>query len=327
MYEKEKPLGLQLQSTRWIDPTAYDWPHAWWTESRFPWDGALALPFQIDAGLAWNLAADLAWKLRRATQSDPAVRIVREEVGALADLQKQFSLVSDCRGVKGERNQCGRFHGLPFWTNRDLRGLVRQKARELQRAPRVLISGGGDGAIQDFLLLATGVASITDLAVSAGLARREHLLEQFRAGSTDPLARFEKESLSMEERTWREFCWRDPRDKDAVNRMSAALDRFYRGWIELLGADLKPLPESKDRCEFTLVRRTQHHSTCYALNRVLAIIAERQFTPRLVTGDLEQLGITEGDFDLSIVRHGIDEYADGPAVRSQLLPFRVNATY
>ena len=188
---------------------------------------------------------------------------------------------------------------------------------ELDRPLEVLISGGGDGAIQDFLLLATGVSSIVELAAAVGLSTYPS------PGSKPELAEFEREALSFEESCWRELCWCGPDGVDAAKeqRICEDLDRFYRAWLETR-VPLGRVPRNPHvRC--TLVRRTAHHSLCHPLNRLLAIPGERDLQPRVLEGDLLDLPIKAEDFDLTIIRHGIEPGGrdPGPRVRRQALPF------
>lgn len=191
----------------------------------------------------------------------------------------------------------------------------------------MLISGGGDGAIQDFLLLATGVQSIVQLVIDAGLAREVHRHGQRPLPAFLPqLARFEREALSLEERCWRDYCWFARRDRRKKTRIVSELDSFYRGWLEHLPPkDLPAWRPGGAHIQFTLVRKDQHHSICYPLNRLMALIAERQFARNISysVGELERQRYSPSDFDVAIIRHGIDNPGAGGPVRKQALPFDV----
>ena len=311
IYESEKPMAVLSRSFRWVDPVAYDWPHAWWAEGRFP-QSAERWPIQIEAGEARTVAIQFADLL----QQDPEIQLIIRTIDDLEDLIDKQTFVLDCRGVKSERTRSGRFEGLPFWDRRDplLVAAVAAVAAKIGARPRVLISGGGDGAIQDFLLLATGVKSIIELAQAVGLSTSPS------PGSKTDLAAFERAALSIEERCWRELCWADPRDQVKEQQIGQQLDQFYRHWADELA--LRRLPRNPAQCEFTLVRRCESHSTCYPLNRLLAILAEQEFhvTPHL--GELDSMALSPDDFDMVSIRHGIEaSSAPGRTVRRQALPF------
>jgi hypothetical protein len=131
----------------------------------------------VSAGSGHAIAFQFAGLLKR----HPDIRYVRDCVSGVdekngevivttpAGFRAAFSLVIDCRGA-GAELPCKGFQAVPFWSQTDPRKLVAAKAKQLGRPPRVMISGGGDGAIQDLLLLATGIASIGEIAYS-GRAR------------------------------------------------------------------------------------------------------------------------------------------------------------
>ncbi|MEZ5352801.1 MAG: FAD-dependent oxidoreductase [Bryobacteraceae bacterium] len=327
IFEKDKPAAAQSRSFRWVDPAAYDWPHPWWGSGEMVWDHGGRWPLRLEAGEGRTLAFQFASLLRK----EKNIRYVRENVTGLAQekdrirvatnagLVEEFALVVDCRGAGKERS-CGDFETIPFWSGMDPRRIVAGKAAELGRPVRVLISGGGDGAIQDFLLLATGRASIAQLAVEAGLARdvlRTGLTPI--SGSLAELAGFEREALSIEERCWRDFCWQGPPGTEAG--LTSCLAEFYEGWVARLADRWKPLPANRTPIEFTLVRTAGHYSVCYPLNRLIGMVAERQFRPKVVVGRLEAL-YKPTDFDLSLIRHGIETSAPPFGVRRQIFPFQ-----
>ncbi len=308
LFESRKPLVVQSESFRWIDPAAYDWPHTWWADGHFPLS-LDACPIRIEAGEGRAIALQFADLLHR----DPEIKVVRSEIAEIQPVIEHggFHLVADCRGVKAERHRSGDFVSPPFWDRRDPRWIVAEAAGRLGRPPRVLISGGGDGAIQDFLLLATGVRSVVELAQAVGLSTAPS------PGSKLDLAAFEREALSIEDRCWRGLCWCDSGDSHEERQSCAALDRFYRGWMDRL--NLSRLPDNPIDCEFTLVRRTNHASVCYPLNRMLAIFAEEQYKPRFAA-NLDHLN--PKDFDVVVIRHGVEtEPGQWMVTRRQALPY------
>ena len=307
IFERNKPLGVLSESSRWVDPLAYDWPHSWWTQGSFPVANA-GWPISIEAGEARTIALQFADLLFR----DPTIQLIPAEIREIRALVDSvpFGLVFDCRGVKAERLVHGPVAGPAFWDRRHPRMLAEQMAENLGRPLRVLISGGGDAAIQDFLLLATGVKSIVELAQTVGISTSPS------PGSRIDLAVFEREALSIEERCWRELCWLDPRDAVSESRICGILDDFYRTNAERFG--LSPLPCSPVSCEFTVVRLAGFHTICYPLNRLLGILADNQYRPRV----LDRMPASFEGYDLVLIRHGVEIEKNSRFVaRRQSLPF------
>jgi glycine/D-amino acid oxidase-like deaminating enzyme len=60
IFEKEKPAAMQSRSFRWVDPTAYDWPHVWWSRGEYPWDRNRQWPLRIEAGEGREIALGAA---------------------------------------------------------------------------------------------------------------------------------------------------------------------------------------------------------------------------------------------------------------------------
>lgn len=329
IFEKDKPAAFLSESPRWVDPTLYDWPHSWWGAGHFPWTAG-PLPIRwIEAAPAQQIAARLGRLLKQRT----GIRYIRREVTGLSQsgdcaqieaadgVAGVYGLVIDCRGLGSECCRSGEFEGAPFWAPVDYLQEVAEIARQRARPCRVLISGGGDGAIQDFLIIATGQRRVAEIAQSLGLARSVliHGQPPMPASSFD---RFEKEALSVEEQHWRKLCWTSANG-------SRDLDDFYKGWIDRI--PLKALPENPHAPQITLVRQSECHSTCYPLNRFLAMAAERQFAGTNAEGNrvrvdirigaLESLGLSRSGFDLAIIRHGIDAACCTEVPRLQSLPF------
>jgi hypothetical protein len=188
------PQAFATQSsctTRWIDPTQYDWPLAHWNVGHYPWNATLVptfLPWPSPASahtlaVAWQqelakhigrLSSHLTYR-PQATLTDVQPAPTSNQVIALIDdalrpgpnsmtcdvvlIATGFGRESCNLGDEYHRHAPRRHatEGIPFWADDDLGkpdfGLG-------PRAVRVLISGAGDGALQDFLRVATDPAKV-----------------------------------------------------------------------------------------------------------------------------------------------------------------------
>lgn len=187
------PFGLQLACTsRWIDPTQYDWPldHCW--KAVYPWEVGppnrpVPLPWTGDRchRLAWNWRLDLLHARRRyqgrlfylgATTSviphapGPVWSWTLQSSGGHS-LQVSPKTVVLAVGF-GEEN-------VWFSSQRTSRGYFFWETDPFEKpgagvpaglsTVEVLISGSGDGALQDFLRVATGKRSAREIYHALGL--------------------------------------------------------------------------------------------------------------------------------------------------------------
>jgi hypothetical protein len=188
MIERERaPFVTQLGvATRHLDPTEFDWPHAHWDASCS--SKLHALPYQ--AGRANQLALEWTALLYACCQPDAsgllpphtATLTIHAQVDARSlnihddhegrvviewppdwpGSTRVFGAAISCIGFSAERvglpsSASGHYRGFPFWStdpyeraDLGLRGAGRPSLN-------ALVTGGGDGAQQDFLRLLTGM--------------------------------------------------------------------------------------------------------------------------------------------------------------------------
>lgn len=166
-------------STRWLDPTEYDFPQPHWKEPVWPPAGGPSeppLPLAFPPASASRLASrwDRDWNLalRRARAAEarggpPLVALTDHGPLAASDLRfqddgidwvnpdprstiRRFGAVVSCVGMGLEQTSgttSSAFRGVPFWRTDSLcnRGLGLGDVGAIN----VLVSGGGDGAQQD----------------------------------------------------------------------------------------------------------------------------------------------------------------------------------
>lgn len=290
----------QSAANRWIDPVEYDWPQPHWRDGCFPvlHQGVAPRPrplFQFQAdhadalGTAWQLAlAD--WIARQAGHNGRGRLDIVPRTGNAASLSLQstppdaphlqwrdarpgdrarYGAAVACTGI-GEEDvgvAGSSFRGREFWGGDqldDLRRLPKGGPRK-----RVLVSGGGDGAQQDFLRACTG-----------DFGKRLH--DQLGV-SLDDTDRFDL--LAIEDECRRAHAWaQQPRGvpSDLMQRWHArylqVADRVWHRW-QLQGL----LAHGVDQLlptDVTWVLRSSHPSHCYGLNRLLVILVARLVNSR-----------------------------------------------
>jgi hypothetical protein len=157
--------------TRWIDPTQYDWPMDHWAGGAFPWTGA-AMPLPWGEDLADNVAQ--RWRVNFATACARVAPLLRVLFGARlawppawhdnhvhlllnhggADIKVVVGMVIVAIGGGGETTHVtgSAYQGYRFWETDPFENMGSGLGAGKDK---VLISGSGDGALQDFLRVAT----------------------------------------------------------------------------------------------------------------------------------------------------------------------------
>ncbi len=256
--------------TRWIDPVQYDWPVDHWQKGLYPWISP-AMPLPCVAGpanqiaLAWTLALNRA-RLRHPRLQvmyrtvlvggpvllPPGVLQVRLSSGrALPFFVPRVGMVLSCVGAGTERSTHGNYAGFDFWSTDPFQGLA--------ATDQVLISGGGDGALQDYLRIVTGLKAAEEIYTRLGIPLAiEHLLQ------------------SAEDQAGRVYIWGgDARhDHDALLRLHQIHETVVNKLLARLPSLSKKLREITAAKPSTvkLVYPCAHFSRCYGLNRFLVLL-------------------------------------------------------
>jgi hypothetical protein len=296
----EEPFNRQLPSeTRIVSPTIYDWPADHWSQSRFPLQG-VALPFGWTDGPASKIAT--AWKAKllrfagdptnppRGLTFEPGVTLDNpanlteidiDEQGGLVEVNfihadrtpahrsldgRRFAAVVSCIGIGMERTSAGShgYRGTEFWDS-DMLGTSDYGLPGVAK-PAILISGGGDGALQDFLRVLTRYSSAKDVYNKIPVAIRNIL---------------ERRVLIAEEPALRAYLWNitqyDCRSqyllhkkyKDAVKDIINDEGNYNQLQPVMDDVLLRGLP---DNITFRLSHPCAHFSNSYPLNRALVLL-------------------------------------------------------
>jgi hypothetical protein len=178
------------------------------------------------------------------------------------------------------RNPPPMYRGLAFWqTDRFRRpncGLPAAKT------PRVVISGGGDGSLQDFLRIMTRQHSVRRL-YHAIIDAIPHATAGQRARRRRLFAEIQGRLAGAENRALRSYLWgNDPVHDHDVHRLLhlAHLDavEFALGRPAILAAldDIVPSPVP----DVTLVHSCRHFAQCYPFNRFLVLLIDAFISQR-----------------------------------------------
>lgn len=183
----EKPFLTQhLAASRWIDPTQYDWPLDHYNAGTLPWDTTFHrdLPLTFRAAPANHLAAmwrtelDMPPPLLRVLTDNIITKVLPFGVSGPTEMLEivlhdgppiRAGAIIDAHGFGREKcafyaspsadpvvPQPPDYEGVPFWSNDSLQHLTHDRHR-------VLISGSGDGALQDYLRIITHRPSAGDI--------------------------------------------------------------------------------------------------------------------------------------------------------------------
>ncbi|MFZ0770038.1 MAG: hypothetical protein WCA49_09020 [Candidatus Sulfotelmatobacter sp.] len=281
-------FGLQRKClSRWINPTQYDWPASHWNLQRFPWTPpAMPLPWQSQRA---NLVAAV-WdhELLKARKNNPhlhvkfSTQIVSRTLGPQQDLEVKYQEKWDsppplpqpkteyfgaalyARGHGSEASDCSvDYKGFDFWEteNFELPNLGLPASPSLRH---VLICGGGDGALQDFLRITTGQRSAANIVQQLSLPG-DLLAETYRDEDQAHRASLWNNKIQNH--------WVFERRDMAQRRLVSGLLASPRG--ALIAQQVQTLLNHSSSLDVTLVHPCSHFSQSYPLNRFLVRLIEQ----------------------------------------------------
>lgn len=282
-------------TTRWVDPVQYDWPVSHWDRRIYPWV-APDMPLKWGAATA-NLIA-LQWQqgYSNALANHPNLLIVKDNtrlemlslivVPPIArqnetylleahlvesydseDQRESFDLYGmalSCIGFGEERCWVEKsYSGFKFWEPDPfaLQGM-RPPNKNYPVEPNVLISGAGDGALQDFLRVVTKFKSA----------------REFYKGLSVP-PDIERELYSAEDQAQRAYTWganeiHDHHVLTNLHRMyRQAVKRLWNQQEEAIREVISPNIRT-DVDQVSMVYPCNHFSRCYGLNHFLVLLVD-----------------------------------------------------
>jgi hypothetical protein len=300
LIDKGEILGkLAEKAKRFIDPTLYDWPALHWQRARFPFNDRSTMPLKythhnaaaiVSAWIASiHEAEDSGYlKILRYTQlvsylrqsknpAYPENQIVKAYLkkipspGASGEVdlppeKHEFGMVLSCVGFGKEKCTVGKYTGYDFWDD----SLYEEPNFGLTggEKPNVLISGAGDGALQDFLLATTNQESPGEIykAIKKKLPK-------------NVLAWVEKKIHNAEDQARRTFHWGPGTDRDHDTLKSLQLRHkrvvnllLEKYWECIDEALLDIVKDLEHEINVKLLHKCDHFTNCYALNRFLVLL-------------------------------------------------------
>ncbi len=266
--------------TRWVCPTAYDFPFDHYRDGSFPVSGR---PHHVSWNANWANLLSVRWRAQlraminsgnyplkllkyseaKIVNSRPLEVEIRtqEPNKPLFVRDEPAQLVLTTTGFGNERRFLNRHHpyyGFRFWNTDPLQdpnvGIKRGR-------PEVLISGSGDGGLQDLLRIATG-RSFAEVVKALG-----GVLDQARSAVMD-----------AETAVGRSLHWNFDTSHD--HRLLHALHRQYLRIVVRLFKDQANVDAvtdvlSKPSPTIKLLAECDHFSICYPLNHLLALLVTK----------------------------------------------------
>jgi hypothetical protein len=302
--QSDAPLSLQAHcTTRLVDPVQYDWPAGYWDLKCWPIAGpsgfahgtasAIKPPVLLQADLAFNWAIQFERALYALESNGratfyPQLKAIDWYAAPAGCYQVEFddaitgasagSLDADLIIFAGGFGQesvsvpvtgqpSTRHSGLPFWSD----DTFEKQNFGLPAVPHgVLVSGAGDGALQDFIRLVTGLKSARDVwkVVEPCLldynARRQletlwHWEElAYRSDAFAPEYSSRCDTLAKLHARYQSMV-----DRAIVN------GAYWKSIIAALdGVIVPPRPTNK----IFLATKAAHFDGCYPLNRLVALV-------------------------------------------------------
>jgi len=277
--------------SRLVDPLQYDWPVDHWNAGRYPWmPPSMPLPWRTDIAnrlaIHWTRLLNAQRIIHRGTLvvryglALPSVAVAHATnmlnvaFPSGSGLPTSFGMLVSGIGFGTERSSVprrppatGRYEGLQFWDTDAFASIGKTGT-----PTSILISGGGDGGLQDFVRIMTRGLS------AKGIYRQ--LYDPAASGIIPEWAELEQAIQSAEDQAWRAFSWGDKPYDHAVHSWLhgihlAAIAKLLASSagpnVRATLGSLLPTPGLNIR----LVHPCSHFSQCYGLNRFLVLLIAR----------------------------------------------------
>ncbi|HEY1754207.1 MAG TPA: hypothetical protein VGG72_02340 [Bryobacteraceae bacterium] len=274
------PFERQRNSSRVVDPTEFDWPAPHWRDAGMP-----GLPLLFERGPASAIAArwqevydqrerdDIYLTVRTRTLFVRSMQLpdgrhvaLFQDVDSKDNHWEEFDFVLNCAGPGEEQVSLGdsKYASYLFWADDKLEADNFGLPSPLPQ-PRILISGGGDGALQDFLRIAFPGKTARDVY--------EHLLPE--ASMSLLRAEIERKIFAAEDAFRRAWVWSEDERLDC--QVLRLLHQVHREVAkdaakQIQAAKTVPRPFADRLANVRVMHSCDHFSICYAFNRFLALL-------------------------------------------------------
>ena len=267
-------MRQEFAETRFFNAAQYDWPVDHWTEQKFPWVGSS--DFEIVPGTGYALC--LAWRTKFSNLANRHSAIFSfidsctvSDIVVLNAEESQVTLENDLRAFScgaviwacglGEEDCFApdkispTFEGQAFW-NKDEFASV----HATRPGATVLISGSGDGALQDFLRVQTGFNTAAEVFLSIDISERDKQALLY-------------EIQGAEDRAARGWSWAsDDEDNASFRRL---LNKTQMAWVHKILAQpdaVKSIENIVQNVSIDIVYRSKFLTAFYSLNRFLTLL-------------------------------------------------------
>lgn len=301
---RDRVLSLQANcTTRWLDPAQYDWPASHWDGEQWPIKEPLGFPYPTAAKLppVVTLEADYAdeWSAKFAFALS-----VYESAGSVNFVPNvkavdwNFDVVKGCYEVQFDDAATGASKGsldadviifagglgrelvsVPLWGSSSKKHSTTPFwADDAFESPTfglsalnhgMLVSGGGDGALQDFIRLVSGQRSAREVWKAVEPALSPATLRAF-----ERLGDWDRSTQDTEE-----FA---PAHGSLCDRLAALHARYalevqtlrsnWAEWGAVVAALDAVIPATRPTDKVRLALKSTHFDGCYPLNRVVALL-------------------------------------------------------
>ena len=275
VYERlGRPFAVQAEATgRWLSPTEGDFPLNYWGADKFPWWKVTgdSMPLEWSANRADQVAIN--WEdqfSREIKRLEPLldirfntnfeclvnVRRTRKDGRPTIEVSRDGERTHEtgdllllCQGPGAEDNSLGKYSGPAFW------GFDNRR----HSYSRVLISGGGDGALQDFVRLTTDKPTAGHV-YRLLVPRREQV-------------RIQDKLQAIEDQFQRIYCWNtELQDHQAFVELDAAHKALIADLLEKHPSVARQFAKIRAPREVTLAHHCTHFSRAYSINRFTALL-------------------------------------------------------
>lgn len=294
LVEKRNDLfGKQKKCFRYLNPTEYDWPAPHWDRAIYTWCDPQA-PLKWSEGVSdiiahgWDIDFS-RWLLDPNIQSrvmiERGITVKKDDIKVRDEdptvviynhpnkKQLIFGAVISCVGQGTENcSVLPSYRGYSFWGDDPYRLPNLGLSPDIQ--PKVLISGGGDGALQDYIRLTTGYNATK--------------LYKFISSNIPPEVNENVMSLCIhaDDKARRAWTW-SPSKQGTLGTLAwehAVLQNWHDVYKQAadiiwnnLGRDTKNKLSQNvaDRAKVVLIHPCNHFDYSYGLNRILVLILDK----------------------------------------------------
>lgn len=281
--KRSNPFYLQRESTRELNPTAYDWPHTHWHEGIMPWGDTPRMPLVWAAGKANDIAAAWLSQLEEISRILPHLSIRMNQPvlvnnvcmnnkDGMLDIQispeeiRPFGMLLACTGSGPECCEIGTYTGMQFWGSNTLQN---DNLGTDNTPVQVAISGCGDGALQDYLHILTG---------NYAPECYSRLKDKMPLTVQPIFHTIEQAILSAETQAQAALKWSTTQQND--HKILNRLHNIHTRQVDILLENKVIIKRVKKlivnrSIDIKLFHSCTHFTTCYPINRFLVILIER----------------------------------------------------